>query len=534
LQSLADLAGLSLPDGLGQFLDASGEGTVALALGADLQLRLGVTLPKQAGELPKIGLENYDATTQKGTRVALKARMAAEDVNLNFKVGPLEMGVKEGSLVLDADGKDNEAVATEDALADAASLTLTWVDGKPVIETLGAFDLGLPLTAKIFGKDIKIGQLQVSTNPELGKKGIAALVNELAGKAAADAPDALVVKLPDFDLAAAGRSTLMQLLYDPTNVLDGIDLGLGAVQDLFQSSVAADLPFIGTGLAETGAVIAGLRAGLLQDLRVKLSGEGKPVELIREELFNVFSGLNILLDRDGDELITVDDVSVGFYGYNGNLVSTWKPGMPLPTGGTDAIRFDMNLGGRIVSAGLDLPLDINLPGFELDVDGGFSLEADWEYDFGFGLSASKGFFLGANGGEDADVAELRLNVEAYLDGDPSDADTISAFEGRGKLLFFEAAVIDRDTDLSKPGHQGSGLRGTLDLDIQGNDAGQLTLDQLLSSPQTVLNADFDVNADLRLGVSLNAVGMPKLVSDLVIDWDWSMGDAAFQFPEISI
>jgi hypothetical protein len=44
--------------------------------------------------------------------------------------------------------------------------------------------------------------------------------------------------------------------------------------------------------------------------------------------------------------------------------------MPLPTGGTDAIRFDMNLGGRIVSAGLDLPLDISLPGFDLDVDGG--------------------------------------------------------------------------------------------------------------------------------------------------------------------
>jgi hypothetical protein len=95
-------------------------------------------------------------------------------------------------------------------------------------------------------------------------------------------------------------------------------------------------------------------------------------------------------------------------------------------------------------------------------------------------------------------------------------------------------VIDRDTDLTKPGHQGSGLRGTLNLDIQGNDAGQLTLDQLLSSPQTALEADFDVNADLRLGVALSAVGMPKLMSDLVIDWDWSLGDAAVKFPEISI
>jgi hypothetical protein len=123
----------------------------------------------------------------------------------------------------------------------------------------------------------------------------------------------------------------------------------------------------------------------------------------------------------------------------------------------------------------------------LDVDGGFSLAADWAYDFGLGLSATKGFFLGANTGEDADVAELRLNVEAFLDGDPTDSDTISAFEGSGKLLFFEAAVIDRDTDLSKSGHQGSGLRGTLGIDLQGNSAGQLTLDQLLSSPQSALD-----------------------------------------------
>jgi hypothetical protein len=95
--------------------------------------------------------------------------------------------------------------------------------------------------------------------------------------------------------------------------------------------------------------------------------------------------LGILQDQDGVEGITEDDVSVGFYGTNGNLVATWRPGMSLPTGGVDSVRFDMNLGGRILGTGLDLPLDIDLPGFTLDVDGGFSLAADWAYDFGFGL-----------------------------------------------------------------------------------------------------------------------------------------------------
>ncbi|MEN9329884.1 MAG: hypothetical protein RLZZ484_1072, partial [Pseudomonadota bacterium] len=300
------------------------------------------------------------------------------------------------------------------------------------------------------------------------------------------------------------------------------------------SSVAVDLPFIGTGLANTGSLIANLRSGLLQDLREKLSGEGKPVELIREEMFKVFNGLGILQDQDGVEGITEDDISVGFYGVKGNLVSIWRPGRPLPTGGVDSIRFDMNLGGRILSTGLDLPLNIDLPGFALDVDGGFSLAADWQYDFGFGLSVSKGFFLDTNTGAEANLPELRMNVAAFLDGDPKDTDTVTAFEGRGKLLFFEAAVVDHDTDLTKPGFQGSGLRGALNIDLKGNDAGQLTLDQVLSSPESAFKADFGVKANLDLGVELSALSMPKLKSDLVINWDWRLGDAAVKFPEISI
>ena len=534
LSDLATLAGVDLPAGFGSFLDASGEGSVALALGFDVQLRLGLTLPKVGGQAVAMAIEDYNADTRKGTRLSLTARMVAQDVNLNFKVGPLEMGVKGGVLAMDADGQVSAPVNGQAVAEDPAALNVSWVNGAPVIEVIGALDITLPLAAKIFGKEVKIGQLQVGTNPELGSNGLAALMGQLAGTASDNAPAALVVKLPDFDLAAAGQSTLMQLLYDPTNVLDGVDLGLGAVQDLFQSSVAVDLPFIGTGLANTGALIANLRAGLLQDLRSKLSGEGKPVELIREELFKVFNGLGILQEQDGVDGISADDVSVGFYGAGGNQVASWRPGRTLPTGGVDSIRFDMNLGGRIISAGLDIPLNVDLPGFALDVDGGFSLAADWQYDFGFGLSASTGFFLGTNSGSDADVAELRMNVGAFLDGDPKDADAVSAFEGRGKLLFFEAAVIDHDTDLNQAGHQGSGLRGALNIDLKGNAAGQLTLDQVLSSPQTAFTVDFGVQAKLDLGVTLSAVGMPKLMSDLVVNWDWQLGDAALKFPEISI
>ena len=83
-----------------------------------------------------------------------------------------------------------------------------------------------------------------------------------------------------------------------TFLLDGIDLGLGSVQDIFQNSLTADIPFIGTHLADAGQLIGNLRAGLLTDLRGKLAGPGKPIELARDALFNTFSGLGILLDTN--------------------------------------------------------------------------------------------------------------------------------------------------------------------------------------------------------------------------------------------
>ena len=129
----------------------------------------------------------------------------------------------------------------------------------------------------------------------------------------------------------------------------------------------------------------------------------------------------MLQDFNGDSKVTVDDVAVGFYDLRGGLVARWQPGLPLPSGGIDAIRFDMSLGGSIATAGIDIPLNLNIPGLTLDVKGGFSLGADWQYDFGFGLSVANGFFLKTNS---TNEAELRLNLRAYLDGDPKDASVI--------------------------------------------------------------------------------------------------------------
>jgi hypothetical protein len=129
--------------------------------------------------------------------------------------------------------------------------------------------------------------------------------------------------------------------------------------------------------------------------------------------------------------------------------------MTLPRTGVDSIRFNMALGGKILGLGVAIPLDLHVPGFDLSVTGGFALRADWKFDFGFGLSASSGFYL-ATHADKADP-ELAVRFRAVLDGDPT-TDAIEPFSANGKLLFFNASVTDQS-------RAGSGLAGQLSLNL---------------------------------------------------------------------
>ena len=223
LQNLVQMAGLKLPNGFDSLLDVSGNTQLNLDLGARLQLRLGMTLPAKLGSAPTFSIEDYNASTGKGTRLALNASLAAPKLDMAFKVVGVGLSVSQGSIALD-DGNP----ATADA---PARLDIRYVGGKPQFEVAGGFDLNLPISAIILGKEIRLGRLQVATDPTLG---IAGLLRQITQPGS---PNALVVKLPDFDVAAQAGNTLIKLLYDPTPLFDGVDQGLGTVQDLFQGEI---------------------------------------------------------------------------------------------------------------------------------------------------------------------------------------------------------------------------------------------------------------------------------------------------------
>ena len=532
LADLLAMAGAQVPEALYELVDVGGEARIGLEIGAALDLRIGLGLPGTSA--PPVQLMD------EGTEVRLEARLVAEDIDLRLKAGPFDIGIDSGSVVFDADGQVAETAGSSEAPAAAAveapaSLTLRLENGAPKIETEGGFSINLPLTFVFGNRTLRLGDLSVATNPVYGSRGLEAFVRELANDAAfprLGAADSLVVKLPDFDVFNVKPPSLLDVLYDPTPVLDGIDFALGSVQDVFGNTVVADLPLIGDKLAQVGGMVAEVRNGLLADLRGRLSEPGKTVEILRYALFTVFNDrLGILKDIDADGRVTLADIGIDFHDVEGDWLAAWAPGTVMP-GEADSIRFDVDLGGRVLGTGIDIPLDLDLPGFELSVDGGFALEVLWNYDFGFGMSVQDGFFLTTN--DDA-TPELRLDVAAYLDGSPQDPTVVTPFAGQGKLLFFEAAVTDRDLDPDAPGFQPSGLRGQLGIDLKGDrTTNRLTLTDLLSSPGTSLAADFSAAADLRLGVSLSALGLPALMADLVIDWDWDLADKTLRFPSIAI
>ena len=487
-----------------------------------------------------------------GTHLTLGARILGSDLDLGFQAGAIQIGVSGGSAVLDADGNVgtsdyasltvalDQASGTEnddeqfhfdtESLADNIQLVLA-----------GGFDVNLPIRLDVAGFQHTLDTpIRIQTNPVYGDQGLRELIKRLI-----DAPDqgeqpAVVYTHPDIvgEFESLGGSfSIMSLINDPSIVIDGVDIALGSLEDVFGDSVAEDVPLIGDKLLAASSFLGDLRTGLLSDLREKVSGNGKLIEVVRQSLFDIFgpSGLDILNDNTSNGSVTVDDILVGWYDQKGAFIESWVAGGDLPEIEPDAIQFDIGLGGVLYGDGVDIPLDIDLPGFGLEVDGGFAMELSWSYDFGFGLSVTDAFYLTTN--SDSDDPEFEFNVDVFLDGTPDDPGVTTAFVGTGKLLFFKATLVDQDRDPNTSGFQPGGVNGALTLDYTGNDAGRFTLTHMMSQPlSSLFNVDFGVDAGMRLGTTLEldgASGLPKLKGDLVLDWDWSLDNGASD-PSISL
>jgi hypothetical protein len=381
----------------------------------------------------------------------------------------------------------------------------------------GGLSIDLPLVMDFQGLSFDIPDISIDLNPNIDFGDL------LAGLNMPDIGNLLAIDIPDFPslFANVGFSFALDLmLKNFPSILDGLDFSLGSIQDLFFSLVDFDLPVIGNILPDFLGFFPDLRLDLLGDLRLELAMNGDVVAVMRDVYFDLFGpdGLNFLQDSaDAGSDVTIDDVLVAWYAKDGHKIQDWTGGNTLA--GADAVQFDMLLGGTALGTGVDIPLDIDLPGFAFNIDGGLGLAIDWTLDFGMGISGSDGFYLVTN--TDETDPEFEVNIVAVLDGNP-DTRTVETFAADGTLAFLTAHL----TDIGTASHQASGLYGELSIDFVGDSRDRLTMLNLLAKPASKnFVADFQVDGDFNLGMVLEVEGvsvMPQLVGNLVIDWDYSL------------
>ena len=219
----------------------------------------------------------------------------------------LELGVSDGVVLLDHDGDPDtssprfatfsvklDQKETEDSdVPDTGRFMFGSEDLRDNLRTqlLGGLFISLPLRASVFGFDIpsdRLGAIELNTKGK--EEGLEKLLLFITG--AGDAPFTLSV--PNLfgiieELTGRNRSdlTLLNVLNDPSTILDGIDLALSGLEDVMGDSFATDLPLIGDKLAKAATFLRDIRTGVLAELREKLSGNGKAIELIRESLWEV-------------------------------------------------------------------------------------------------------------------------------------------------------------------------------------------------------------------------------------------------------
>src|SRR5262249_38441840 len=165
------------------------------------------------------------------------------------------------------------------------------------------------------------------------------------------------------------------------------------------------------------------------------------------------------------------------------------------------LNWNFKLGRPPTNVGAGIGFDVGIPGLRLETTGAVNLQVGWEFDFGFGINASDGFFLDVSSPSD-----LRLDVDVTTPGAGI----------KGTLGFLQLSAKDDTTD-------GDGL-------------------------STHLGATFGINiinrsnpSDPRLGFSeLGRIGIvPGLAAEAVVDLDTQLSlssdivpGAATNFPKV--
>ncbi|NLF31546.1 MAG: LEPR-XLL domain-containing protein, partial [Planctomycetes bacterium] len=482
------------------------EGNASVALDADVSfsLNLGFSL-EDPGMMPRIFSDSAISAT---------LGVAAADLQFQSMIGPVGVRVgsssNPGTFILDADGLPGGApagitIGLDDSLSSYALSALSSGDFTFDLNAVGRLELPIDALAA----DQQWAPLDPA-NPELRIRvdldGILDPGTELIEVLATPSADSVAGLLAGLNFGDWDAFDVSDLVAALDTVLDVLDAALG------DSIMEADIPLIGTNLANIADFVERLRAAIDDPA-------GSVVEL-RQLLFSVLgpgdagATAGWLLDYNGDGQITIDDVPV--------------------VGDADHIQFNLKLGAAETVTFVDGQLlDIGADALGLDLAGSVVGTIEFGFELGFGISRDLGVYFDVSSPED-----LYLAVNTDVD-----------FAASGDLGFLSLDVTARDADSRSEQDkrdayvdaQGDGVDFTgrmnqLDarISIDLTDAlvalnpaspdGKLTFAELSAgNPMDVVDTEINLSAaahlELMAGIAHNDQ-FPSIRADLYLLWTY--------------
>ncbi|MGH7139016.1 MAG: hypothetical protein ACREHD_24995, partial [Pirellulales bacterium] len=515
--------------------------------GATIDVSLGFPLSNAGGAF-------LDDVPGHVTQIALGLNIDGQNVNLGVNVGPIGIAIEQGSVVLN----DGSSDPTKQAMF-TVGLTGT-SNGQLPLASFSPGDLTASVTG---GANISLPLYTGATSSGGTETGGTLLGGQPLTIAIASLPDFFsnpggITITPDptalFSSLFANLG-VMNLLQNPGDFVGGIDGVLNSLQAALDSGVfSMNLPLIGdklAGAAQFLSPIVGEADSALNELESLLQGDtasevvsdlqdalylifgpkqtdanwwtGAPFDTmfaaasgsVQQTIAQIAQQLNVGLGLLQDPPDPASVVSVDFYDANGHNLGGLSGGN-FPTG-TDAIQFDLQLGGTFMAPTVPLDASLGLPGLGLSTSGTVEVSLPWSFNLGFGLSVSDGFYLATSPPSapvtSASPGTFQIGADVTTPG----------LQLNGTLGFLSVSA----TDCTAAGHtQIAGNFAVSLLDPNGDDKNRLPLNDLLAGPDlsSVLSATFTAMAGIHLHLTTsfgNDADFPSLGAYLDIAWDFS-------------
>jgi hypothetical protein len=482
--SLARLASGGVPaqlQGVDRLANVSAAGGLQVGADATFHLSLGMDLSDPAN--PRLFL--YDATGAN-----LNFSVTGTNVTFTTTVGPVGLFVRGGTALVGRDSNGGSAafIASVHHIQPTSDRhyfddTMHPILGDVDVGLMGAVGVSLPLYYPT--EAIPLGTPNILT---ITAANVADVLRQVAGSVA--------VVSPDIARLIGDPGTVLDLLRNPSLVVNGLDTTLGTLQTTLSNQVLnVNLPFVGRHLQDGTQFIQDFRPTLVQQVSTGMANAGDQiVDRVRQALFDVFcTRLHILVKPDGTPCTGIEDIAV--------------------TQDAEHVQFDMRLHQNLVSRDVPINFDIALDGLGLKSDPGsfIHLEVGWDFRFGFGVSRTDGFYLNT-------AVRDPLRVDAAITT-PNDASMKFA---TGTLGLMAVEIADGDSQ----GHTSS-FQPSFSVDISPRGGGdRLTLGQILAG-NAVLQAHLEGIASLNTGLTVkfgSSDQFPTIYVDLNMRWVFQRSD----------